>query len=52
LADGADGHGRHPHLEAPVDLCRAVKAEAETKMAAGGVDVDAVKRQAERPPGR
>ena len=33
-------------------LCQAVKAEAEAKMAAGGVDVDAVKRQAERPPGR
>ena len=33
-------------------LCRAVKAEAEAKMAAGGVDVDAVKRQAERPPRR
>jgi putative hydrolase of HD superfamily len=34
------------------DLCQAVKAEAEAKMVAGGVDVDAVKRQAERPPGR
>ena len=33
-------------------LCQAVKAEAEAKMAAGGVDVDAVKRRAERSPPR
>jgi hypothetical protein len=33
-------------------FAEGVKAEAETKMAAGGVDVDAVKRQAERPPRR
>jgi putative hydrolase of HD superfamily len=40
--DGACGFD--PVLAA---LCQAVKAEAEAKMAAGGVDVDAVKRQAE-----
>jgi putative hydrolase of HD superfamily len=34
------------------DLCQAVKAEAEAKMAAGGVDIDAVKRRAERPTGQ
>jgi putative hydrolase of HD superfamily len=34
------------------DLCQAVKAEAEAKMAAGGVDVEAVKRRAEPPPRR